>query len=170
MSSEITGSKTQIIVAVIALIGVLGSALIAHKDKLFPGDQPPTPTQTPPIEKKSADDMTGRSNPNGNIPRPSPAPPAEIDISGVWRDEWESTSQITQQGSAFKYTVWGTGCLGYTQSSGSGTIRGNVVESDYRSGYSQGHCSGTVSADGRRMTSVCKDSACGQFQSSAVKQ
>ncbi len=170
MSSEINGSKTQIIVAVITLIGVIGGALIANWDKLLLRDQPPTPTPTPPIEKKSADDMAGHSNTNGNIPRSSPPPPAEIDISGVWRDEWGATSQITQQGSAFKYTVWGVGCKGYAQSSGSGTIRGNVVESDYRSNYSQGHCSGTVSADGRRMTSVCTDSACGQFQSSAVKQ
>jgi hypothetical protein len=48
MSSEMNGSKTQIIVAVIALIGVIGGALITNWDKrkcrgkrlsvqLFPG-------------------------------------------------------------------------------------------------------------------------------------
>ena len=63
------GTKTQIIVAALTLIGVLGGALLANWDKLFP----------------------------------------------------------------------------------------------YQYNYSQGRCSGTVSSDGRRMTSICVDTACGQF-------
>jgi len=170
MSSEGNGSKTQIIVAVIALTGVIGGALIANWDKLFPRNRPPAPTPIPQVEEKSADRTAVRSDTNGNLPASPPALTAETDIGGLWRDEWGFTSQITQQGGAFKYAVWGVGCKGYTMSSGSGTIRGNTIESDYRSNYSQGHCSGTVSPDGRRMTSVCTDSVCGQFQSSAVKQ
>jgi len=146
------GSKTQVIVAVLALIGVLGGAVLGNWDKLFHQNPPPMPAPT----------TTPAS--------PSPTPAAEINISGVWRDEWGFSSQITQQGSAFKYTSWGVACRGNFQTSGRGTIKGNVVESDYQSTYSQGHCSGTVSSDGRRMTSTCTDSACGQFQSSAVRQ
>jgi len=170
MSSEVSGSKTQIIVAVIALIGVIGGALITNWDKLYPHNQAPASKPAPGAEEKSPDHAPGHSNTNGSVPTPTPIPTAEIDIGGVWRDAWGFTSQITQQGSAFKYTAWGAACRGNFQSSGSGTIRGNVVESDYQSNYSQGHCSGTVSSDGRRMTSTCTDSACGQFQSSAVRQ
>ncbi|HEU0174042.1 MAG TPA: hypothetical protein VFV58_07240 [Blastocatellia bacterium] len=170
MSSEIGGSKTQVIVAVITLIGVIGGALITNWDKLFPNNQAPTTGPTPGIEEKSSNHTPGRSDGNGNVPMPSPLPTAEIDISGVWRDALGFTSQITQQGSTFKYTAWGAACRGNFQSSGSGTIKGNIVESDYQSNYSQGHCSGTVSSDGRRITSICTDSVCGQFQSSVVRQ
>src|SRR5262249_6560321 len=161
MSSEANGSKTQIILGVLTLIGVLGGALFANWDKLF---HQPSPKPTPPVEKKSPDPSPSRSD----VSTPSP----EINISGVWRDTtWGNTSQITQQGSKFNFTASGRACVGgYFQSSGSGTIRGDSVESDYQSNFSQGHCSGTVSSDGRRMTSICKDTVCGQFQSSSVKQ
>src|SRR5262245_25775252 len=102
MSSEIGGSKTQIIVAVMALIGVIGGAVITNWDKLFPRHQAP-PKPPPGIEEKSPDHTPGRSNTNGNVPTPSPIPTAEIDISGAWRDTWGTTSQVIQQGSAFKF-------------------------------------------------------------------
>src|SRR5262249_5477931 len=164
MSSEINGSKTQIIVAVITLIGVLGGALFANWDKLFPQNQGATPKPPPGIEEKSPDPAPSRA-------RPSPLPKAEVNISGVWRDVWGNTSQVTQQGDRFTYTARGTACNGVIfESSGTGTVRGNSVESDYRSNLSQGHCSGTVSSDERQMTSICKDTACGQFQSIAERQ
>jgi hypothetical protein len=107
---------------------------------------------------------------SGVVPATSKALPAELDISGVWRDEWGFTSWITQQGNAFKYTARGDGCRGKFQASGSGTIRGNIVEHDYQIDYAQGRCSGTVSSDGRRITQTCADPVCGQFRSSAVRQ
>lgn len=170
MSSEMGRNKTQIIVAVITLIGVIGGALITNWDKLFPPNQAPAPKPTPMIEEKSPDHTPGRSKTSGDVPTPSSLSTSETKISGVWRDEWGFTSQITQQGSAFKYTTWGTGCRGNFQASGSGTIRGNIVESDYQTGDAQGHCSGTVSSDGRRITQICTDPVCGQFRSSAVRQ
>jgi hypothetical protein len=42
-------------------------------------------------------------------------------------------SQITQDGEAFHFSVWGAACRGSFQSSGTGTIRGNRYESTYRS-------------------------------------
>ena len=153
MSSEINGSKTQIIVAVLALIGVLGGALFANWDKLFNQNQGPTPKPTPVILEKS--------------------PTPEINIGGLWRDTIirGNASEVTQHGSTFTYTARGVACGGrYFESTGSGTIKGNIVESDYQSNFSQGHCSGTVSQDGRQMTSTCTDSVCRQFQSSAVRQ
>ena len=168
MSSEINGSKTQIILAVLSLIGVLGGALFANWDKLFPKPDPP-PTPTPVIVVKTPEPSPSTSDRDGNGATPSP----EINISGFWRDAtWvNNTSQITQQGSAFKFTARGVACGGrYFESSGSGTITGNRVESHYESNFSQGDCSGTVSPDGRRMTSICTDTVCRQFPSIAVKQ
>ena len=83
----------------------------------------------------------------GSRPRPTPAP---ADISGRWRDTtWGHVSRIMQDGDAFHYSVRGAACRGTFQSSGSGTIRGNRVESIYRSTMpSQGRCSGAVSPDG----------------------
>ena len=44
----------------------------------------------------------------GVSPATSKAPPAELDISGVWRDEWGLTSWITQQGSHSNIQPGGT--------------------------------------------------------------
>jgi hypothetical protein len=106
-----------------------------------------------------------------------PPPPSSITINGIWRDPtWGIMSQITQQRDTFHFTAWGPSCLGgMFQSSGSGTIKGNVVESRYEARLqsarrSEGRCSGTVSADGTQMTSTCYDSICGEFASSAVRQ
>ena len=81
MSSEINGSKTQIILAVLSLIGVLGGALFANWDKLFPKPDP-TPTPTPVIVVKTPEPSPSTSDRDGNGATPSP----EINISGFWRD------------------------------------------------------------------------------------
>jgi hypothetical protein len=116
MSSEMNGSKTQIIVAVIALIGVIGGAVITNWDKLFNQNQGSAPKPTPVNVAPSPDPAT-----SNDLPTPSP----EVNISGVWRDNTlGTTSQVTQQGGAFKFTAWGTACVGGNfQSSGDGTIR-----------------------------------------------
>jgi len=94
-----------------------------------------------------------------------------LDLSGLWRDNWGNTSQITQRGDAYTFTAWGSACRGNFRSTGSGTIRGKYVESTYQSTIpSQGRCSGTVSDDGKRATSTCVDSVCGQFALSSVRQ
>jgi hypothetical protein len=94
-----------------------------------------------------------------------------LNLSGVWRDNWGNVSQITQRGDAYTFTAWGSACRGSFRSTGSGTIRGKYVESTYQSTIpSQGRCSGTVSNDGRRATSTCVDSVCGQFASSSIRE
>ena len=109
---------------------------------------------------------------------PSPIPtvtrqaPPVPNISGVWRDNWGTVSQLTQDGNAFQFTAEGISCRGgYFRSSGSGRITENSVQNTYQSNLpSQGSCSGTVSSNGQQMTSTCTDSVCGTFVSSAVRQ
>jgi hypothetical protein len=101
---------------------------------------------------------------------PAPPPPA-ISIAGIWRDNTLGTvSQISQNGDKFTASGSGIGCLGAFRSVSSGTIKNNQVESTYQSTYSQGRCSGSVSSDGRQMTSRCTDSACGEFITTAIRQ
>jgi hypothetical protein len=166
MNSEMNNNKTQIIVAALALIGVLGGAIFSNWDKLFDQKTGPTPGPTV-IVTPSPDPTPTIPDGNNSVLKPSP----EINISGFWRDNWGNSSQVTQEGSAFTYTAWGAACNGvYFKSVGNGVIKGNTVESDYQSNFSQGHCSGTVSSDGRRMSTTCNDSVCKQFQSTGVRQ
>jgi hypothetical protein len=112
-----------------------------------------------------------------HVKLPEPPPPPHINVNGIWRDPtWGTISQITQQGETFRFTAWGSSCIGGTfQSSGTGTIMGKFVENRYQALIqstirSEGSCSGTVSLDGMQMTSTCNDSVCGQFTSSGVRQ
>jgi len=171
MALEMNGHKTQIIVALIALIGVLGGALITNWDKFFP----PTPgqvlRQNQEPRQKSAETSSTRTDRAESVPTPSPFPAAAaINISSAWLDNWGTRSQVTQQGETFQFTSWGVGCQGAFQSSGSGTIKGNRTESTYQSTHSHGSCTGTVSQNGRQLTQTCTDSVCGQFQSVAMRQ
>ena len=100
---------------------------------------------------------------------PAPTVP-QIDISGNWRDQFGFVSHITQQGNSFEMTSAGRGCRGNFTTSADGLIRGNTFEMTYTSTYSTGHCAGTISDDGRKITSDCTDTACGRFIVSSRKQ
>lgn len=95
-----------------------------------------------------------------------------FNISGRWRDNWGINYNIVQEGDAFRYSAYGPSCRGnYFQSSGHGTINGHNVESSYNSTLpSGGECSATVFANGTEMSSTCKDTICGSFSASLIKQ
>ena len=59
--------------------------------------------------------------------------------------------------------------IGYT-SQGTGLVTGQRVEVSYRSTYSVGSCIGTISADGNRITSDCRDSVCGPFRTTIERR
>lgn len=100
---------------------------------------------------------------------PAPTVPP-IDISGSWRDQFGFVSYITQQDNSFKMTTAGIGCRGNFNTSAAGLITGNTFEMTYTSTYSTGDCSGTISEDGRTITSICNDTACKRFLVSSRKQ
>jgi len=114
-------------------------------------------------------------------PATDAAEPA-INIAGHWRDNWGIVYDIRQQGNKFQFSASGPSCrrpdYPSFESSGSGTIRGRFVKSDYSSTHestyrptlpSGGECSGTVFADGT-MSSNCNDRVCGPFSASLTKQ
>ena len=102
----------------------------------------------------------------------TPQPPPVPNISSVWRDNWGTVYKLTQDGNEFRFTAEGASCKGgYFQSSGSGRITGNSVQSTYQSDIpSRGRCSGTLSPDGQQVTSTCTDSVCGAFVSTMIRQ
>jgi hypothetical protein len=71
---------------------------------------------------------------------------------------------VTLAGDGYHFTASGKACRGPYTSQGTGVITGQRVEVSYRSTYSVGSCIGTISADGNRMTSDCRDSVCGAFR------
>lgn len=97
-------------------------------------------------------------------------------ISGRWIDPvLGHRSEITQNRDMFQFTTMGMVLGDPFRSSGNGTINGRSFDYDYDAQYqsgrqSRGHCSGTVSADGIRLTSTCTDSMLGTFLFSAVRQ
>lgn len=142
----------SLIVAIIALAGTLGAALISNMDKIWPNSR-----------SSAVPSPTVASSPQ---PPPSPTP---LNIGGKWRDNFGNITHVIQRGDTVTATASGIACRGHYDSTGSGTITGNILESTYQSTYSTGRCRGTVSADGMRITSSCHDSVCGRFASSSVK-
>jgi hypothetical protein len=155
-----SGLLSQIIPAVVIAILVGGTSPWWYNEFLKRPTPTPSPSPTP-------------------TPSPSPSPttlPSNPDISGRWLNPTLGhRSEITQNGDRFQFTATGIALGDPFQSLGSGTITGRSFEYDYNAQYqsgrqSDGHCSGTVSADGMRSTSMCKDSLLGTFDSSAVRQ
>jgi len=133
-------------------------------------ERAPDPTPTAPA--RAAAPVPASPSDSPRPAAPSRPRPAAIDISGQWRDTtWGHVSQITQDGDSFHFTVRGLACRGNFRSAGTGTIRGNRVESTYKSTTpSEGRCPGIVSPDGTTIRSSCVDSVCGSFAASAVRQ
>jgi len=159
--------STQIVVAVIGLVGVLGGALIANWDKLFPHGESqvaPAPAKTD-VPKLPHSDVPRRSS--------TTTPPVVqgVNINGVWRDVNLGTIyQVSQDGQSFRFS----GSHPTFESSGLGTIRGRVLESSYQTRYRQGgistgNCSGELSPDAKQIVSRCLDSATGQWMSLVVR-
>jgi hypothetical protein len=71
---------------------------------------------------------------------------------------------VTLAGDGYYFTASGRACRGAYTSQGTGVIRGVRVEVTYRSTFSVGTCIGTISGDGNRIVSDCRDSVCGPFR------
>ena len=122
-----------------------------------------------------------RSDPNRrSIPdegRTPDAPSQRTNISGRWRDPVLGTwSEIVQEGQTFRFTGSGPSCIGGSfVSSGTGTIRGRLIESRHQAVHqssvrSEGNCSGTVSSDGSQIRSNCNDSLCRDFATTGMRE
>jgi len=155
--------RATIIVAVIGLVGTIAAALISNWDKIG-------------VSPRPAD-----SQPHPPAPTPTPIRAAEkaesiINIGGAWRDPVYPAirSRITQNGNEFSFQGQGIFQNLAYQVSGTGTITGQTITTSYVSTFvsgqsTRGECSGTVTADGRKMTSTCTDVNLGTYVTSGVR-
>src|SRR5690242_12950504 len=105
-----------IAVALIGLVGAIGTALISNWDKVSGASQPPTPTRDAPPPTREAPPPTrdapppARAEPTpARVEAPSAAEPT-LNLGGTWRDTTPpgGISQVTQDGESFRFTRSGT--------------------------------------------------------------
>jgi hypothetical protein len=165
-------SRTQIILALIAVSGVLATAVAPNWDKIFPPRSAPAPAaaaksepalaapapkqaaSSPPLAPKRA------ANPPDNT-ADAPASEGEGEgegdpprIAGDWRDE-DGTVRFSQTDASYRYTYTKNGIQ---LSSGAGRFTGSKFRHSYsQSNGSTGECQGTADYLGRIMTGTCTD-------------
>jgi len=171
------GYKTHITVAFLGLVGVLGSALIANWDKLAgrsvvqaaarARQSSPAAPAVSPAPRRAERAPAAVATP---APRPRATPlPASLD--GTWRDlSLGTVLRVAQEDDEFTFTAHHPDF----ESNGHGSMEGRSFESRYTNRYrngmvSTGGCAGTLSTDGRRTMSTCRDSLYGSWSSTAVR-
>lgn len=153
----------QVLAALIALVGVMFTAVLSNWDKLF-GLPKPSPTIASTQPKPVADSVP---SPEGlaNSAKP-PVPAAETpSLDGLWTDTDGYAYRFRQEGQAISYTQL---LDGKPISQGDGTIDGRALRYAYRADGGQGRCSGTLSADGHRISGRCTDEGDGSSWSFAI--
>jgi|SRR5208283_4341899 len=155
--AEVSGSAGKVgrLVAGVAGFILISVGLIASIYKPI--------TQTTPDEQPTA--------PVNTQPSPGSSGPTEhdVNIAGIWHDDSGGLTEFTQHGSSVTFGFSGNGT-----STGSGTVRGHVLEINYENHYlngtrSSGRCSGIVSPDGRLIRYSCLDTVYGQSQMSLTR-
>ena len=173
-------NKTQILVAVIGLLGVLGGALFGNWDKIFksspaqvqsssptasplpsiPSVAPPTvvtPVATPsvvPTSKQKIVPTTPSADLNVGV--------SILDIDGFWVDQNAISYEIIQNDPGhFELIVTDGNITTY----GSGTITGYNIRFEYQNqDGSTGFGTGVISANEAMIRATMNDSGSGQFQ------
>jgi peptidoglycan hydrolase-like protein with peptidoglycan-binding domain len=116
-----------------------------------------SPPQGPPADPPAAPNKTTALRPDAGV-------------GGRWVDNYGAVYSISQAGDRYHFTASGQACRGPYTSQGTGVVTGQRVEVSYRSTYSVGSCIGTISADGNRITSDCRDSVCGPFRTTIERR
>jgi hypothetical protein len=158
--------KTQIIVAVIGVSGVLGTALIANWDKLTHRDAVPAPQPRP-----SADGKASATVPSGEAENLSQAQQRAFggatdalndvadkienaglpDLSGTWTDQFGQTYVYEQSGADYSYS-WFAGAT--RMGGGTGHLTGRKFAGTYQfADGTSGPCRGEI--DGDQATGTC---------------
>jgi hypothetical protein len=172
-------SRTQIILALIAVSGVVATAVAPNWDKIFPPRPAPVAASTPPPAPAAAKSESAPIDPAPNqavpsrpiAPQQATNPPdktanasagaGEADppkIAGDWLDE-DGTFRFSQTGAAYRYIYTKNGIQ---LSSGAGRFTGRTFKHSYsQSDGSTGECQGTADYLGRIMTGTCTDAEVG---------
>jgi hypothetical protein len=173
-------NKTQILVAVIGLLGVLGGAVFGNWDKIFKPS--PVQAQSTPPTASSLTTTPSVAAPAVATPVVTPSvvptvkqkivptkPPADqyagdwgLNIDGFWVDQNGISYEITQNDPGhFELVVTDGNITTY----GRGTITGHNIRLEYQNqDGSTGFGTGVISADESIIRATMNDSGSGQFQ------
>lgn len=173
-------SKTQILVAVIGLLGVLGGAVFGNWDKIFKPS--PVQAQSTPSTASSLTSTPSVVPPTVATPVVTPSvvptskqkiaptkPPADqyagdwgLNIDGFWVDQNGISYEIMQNDPGhFELIVTDGNITTY----GSGTISGHNVRFEYQNqDGSTGFGTGVISANEATIRATMNDSGSGKFQ------
>lgn len=137
--------RTEIIVALIGVSGVISAALIANADKLFG-------------ERQAAGlAEAGEQSPRSGLVPPalSGNPPATIpDVNGAWFDSDGSRFDFSQSGASYDYVQ---SSAGRQVGSGNGVLTGyRFTHRFVAEGAGRGSCSGAVAPDARTSSGHCQ--------------
>ena len=150
-----SGGTTQIIVAIIGVIGVVSAALFGNWDKIFGGRATAPGTAASAITPASATQTSAAPDAplSSSQPVTSPAESAAVDISGAWHDTDGYSYVVAQQGRSFTYRqIIGGNDVG----SGTGSIDGRRLAYRFASGSDRGTCAAEVEAGDRAFSGICR--------------
>lgn len=141
-----SGGSTQIIVATIGVVGVIGAALFANWDKIF-RHPPSTPAAAVvasqvdpgPQAAKAADPVASYTA-------------AVADVSGAWHDDDGYSYVIAQDGERFSYNQFKDGTAVGT---GAGQIDGRRLTYGFLSGADRGTCRGELEPGDASIAGIC---------------
>ena len=149
-----SGSTTQIIVAIIGVVGVISAALFANWDKIF-GRHEPTPSA---ITSTDISRSTPQNAGGAEVAVPAISPPptsadtAIVDISGRWQDTDGYTYIVAEQGHTFSYRQIKDGLQVGT---GTGNVDGRFLTYRFVSGDDRGNCQAEIGSDDRAFAGDC---------------
>lgn len=170
------GTLPGILTGIAAVIGAIASLYVAvsgkHESNSAMEAQP-----TPNIEQQTSASIPSpeplnQTKPLATIQSPQSLPP--INISSTWHELYPNPGNISRtihDGDTFRFTTIGAIQDFPFQSTGSGIIKGQYLESNYQSTIpSTGRCAGTVSSDGMQIKFTCVDSVTGQYEAAWVRE
>jgi hypothetical protein len=173
-------NKTQILVAVIGLLGVLGGAVFGNWDKIFKSSAAQVQSSSPTASPLPSTPSVAPATVVIPVPTPSVVPTSKqkivptkpvadpnigvptLNIGGFWVDQNGISYEITQNDPGhFELVVTDGNITTY----GSGTITGRNIRLEYQNqDGSTGFGTGVISADASIIRATMNDSGSGQFQ------
>jgi hypothetical protein len=147
--------RTQVLIALIGVVGALGAAALANWDKLFPPPAAPSaPIAVAPVA------IPAQQKTQVPVPQPAASEPVPLitvaDVSGLWVDNFGSRYTIRQEGSAFSFDAFNS--MNGVRVTGRGTLNGEAFDFEYNTNTQVvGGCKGTLSADRNTMAANCVD-------------
>ena len=150
MSSESNSHKTQIIVALIGLVGVLGAGLLANWEKIFPSAKEstyvaPTDNNNPPADTRPT--VTPPLNQPGPTVSPVAQDPQPNYFSGTYlgvSTEGMVQSQFQMTFQRHGNTVTGTYIQNGVQGTIQGTVNGDTMHYQWNLGWYSGRGQCTI--------------------------